>query len=85
MDFALVKQGEKEPIAQSVHSSFYLRSVHLEAKLDAGTYLVYVRLDRNQGSIEVSLTRKSSLICANFAARIVHKLKNGSYEKCPVY
>ncbi|KAF9552247.1 cysteine proteinase [Agrocybe pediades] len=46
MDFALVKQGEKEPIAHSVHSSFYMRNVHLEAELEAGTYLVYVRLDR---------------------------------------
>ncbi|KAF9552248.1 cysteine proteinase [Agrocybe pediades] len=52
LDFALVKQGEKEPIAHSVHSSFYMRSVHLEAELEAGTYLVYVRLDRECTSIE---------------------------------
>ncbi|KDR70872.1 hypothetical protein GALMADRAFT_75596 [Galerina marginata CBS 339.88] len=46
MDFALVKEGETEPIAESAHSEFYLRSVHLEAELEAGTYMVYVRLDR---------------------------------------
>ncbi|KAF8159960.1 hypothetical protein B0H34DRAFT_424573 [Crassisporium funariophilum] len=46
MDFTLVKEGQKEPIADSAHSDFYLRSVHLEIELEAGTYIVYVRLDR---------------------------------------
>ena len=55
MDFTLVKEGEKEPIAESAHSEFYLRSVHLEVELDAGNYIVYVRLDRTLDRNEVSL------------------------------
>ena len=42
MDFTLVKEGQKEPIAESGHSDFYLRSVHLEAELEQGNYIVYV-------------------------------------------
>ena len=42
MDFTLVKEGQKEPIADSGHSDFYLRSVHLEVELEAGNYTVYV-------------------------------------------
>ena len=42
MDFALVKEGEKEPLAESLHSDFYLRSVNLEVELEAGNYIVYV-------------------------------------------
>lgn len=42
MDFTLVKEGQKEPIADSGHSDFYLRSVHLEVELEAGDYIVYV-------------------------------------------
>lgn len=46
MDFSLVREGENTPIASSNHSYLYIRSVNLEAKLEEGTYLVYVRLDR---------------------------------------
>jgi hypothetical protein len=46
MDFSLVREGEKTPIASSNHSYLFSRSVNLEATLEAGTYLVYVRLDR---------------------------------------
>ena len=42
MDFTLVKEGHLEPIADSGHSDFYLRSVHLEVELEAGNYIVYV-------------------------------------------
>ena len=42
MDFTLVKLGQKEPMADSGHSDFYLRSVHLEVELKAGEYIVYV-------------------------------------------
>ena len=42
MDFTLVKEGQKEPIADSGHSDFYLRSVQLEVELEAGNYIVYV-------------------------------------------
>ncbi|KAJ2912950.1 hypothetical protein MD484_g7458, partial [Candolleomyces efflorescens] len=45
LDFVLVKEGEKEPIAEVAHSDFHLRSVNLEAQLEAGNYIVYVRLD----------------------------------------
>jgi len=55
LDFTLVKEGEKEPIAESAHSEFYLRSVHLEIELEAGNYIVYVRLDRTLDRNEVSL------------------------------
>ncbi|KAF8808303.1 hypothetical protein BYT27DRAFT_7189124 [Phlegmacium glaucopus] len=41
MDFTLVKEGQKEPIAESGHSDFYLRSVHLEVDLEAGNYIAY--------------------------------------------
>jgi len=53
MDFTIVKEGEKEPIAESGHSELYLRNVHLEADLDEGSYIVYVRLDRNLDRNEV--------------------------------
>ncbi|KAF8814236.1 hypothetical protein BYT27DRAFT_6338193 [Phlegmacium glaucopus] len=46
MDFTLVKGGQEEPIAESGHSDFNLRSVHFEVDLEAGNYIVCVRLDR---------------------------------------
>lgn len=46
VEFSLVREGEKTPIASSNHSYLFSRSVNLEATLEAGTYLVYVRLDR---------------------------------------
>ena len=46
MDFALVKQGETEPIVEVVHSEIYTSNVNAEVELEAGTYLVYVRLNR---------------------------------------
>lgn len=55
MDFTLVKEGEKEPLAESAHSEFYLRNVHLEIDLEAGSYIVYVRLDRTLDRNEVCL------------------------------
>jgi hypothetical protein len=53
LDFNLVKEGEKVPIASSNHSYLFKRSVNLEAKLEAGTYLVYVRLDRTLSKYQV--------------------------------
>jgi hypothetical protein len=55
MDFTLVKEGEKIPLAESAHSEFFLRSVHLEIELEAGDYIVYVRLDRTLDRNEVCL------------------------------
>jgi len=49
MDFVLVKEGESVPLAPSLHSTFFQRSVSLEIELEEGTYLVYVRLDRDYG------------------------------------
>ena len=42
LDFVLVKEGEKQPIAEVPHSKFNLRSVNLEVELEAGNYTVYV-------------------------------------------
>ena len=53
IDFTLVKEGEEDPISESGHSDFYQRSVHLEADLDEGDYVVYVRLDRTLDKNEV--------------------------------
>jgi hypothetical protein len=46
-DFLLYKKGEKEPIAESLHSRMYARSVNVEVDLQAGEYVVHVRLDRH--------------------------------------
>jgi hypothetical protein len=53
MDFCLAKVGEEDIIAESAHSDFYQRSVHLEVDLDEGDYIVYVRLDRTLNRNEV--------------------------------
>ncbi|KAF8309417.1 cysteine proteinase [Clavulina sp. PMI_390] len=45
LDFQLYKQGGAEPIVASRHSIFHLRSVNAEADLDAGDYVVHVRVD----------------------------------------
>jgi hypothetical protein len=44
-----VKEGEKEPLAESLHSDFYLRSANLEIELEAGNYIVYVRFASSLG------------------------------------
>ncbi|KAJ7125745.1 cysteine proteinase [Mycena crocata] len=45
-DFVLFKKGQKEIVAESSITRFYLRSVNLEVQLEAGDYVVHVRLDR---------------------------------------
>ncbi|KAJ6580634.1 cysteine proteinase [Mycena capillaripes] len=45
-DFLLFKRGQTEPIAVSSQPRFYSRSVNLEMDLEAGDYVVHVRLDR---------------------------------------
>ncbi|KAJ7230247.1 hypothetical protein GGX14DRAFT_410225 [Mycena pura] len=47
-DFLLFKRGQTEPLAMSSQTPgrFYARSVNLELDLDAGDYVVHVRLDR---------------------------------------
>ncbi len=44
LNFVLVKEGETEPLAESVHAMFWTRSVNLEIELEAGKYFVHVRL-----------------------------------------
>ncbi|KDQ54808.1 hypothetical protein JAAARDRAFT_196208 [Jaapia argillacea MUCL 33604] len=46
LDFVLFRKGDTEPIGSSVHDYFMDRSVSLELDLDAGEYVVHVRLDR---------------------------------------
>ncbi|KAF7371261.1 Cysteine proteinase [Mycena sanguinolenta] len=45
-DFLLFKRGQSEPVATSSQPRFYSRSVNLELELEAGDYVVHVRLDR---------------------------------------
>ncbi|KAK0457825.1 uncharacterized protein EV420DRAFT_1687674 [Desarmillaria tabescens] len=45
-DFVLFKKGDKDPIAQSSTSRLFTRSVNVELNLEAGSYVVHVRLDR---------------------------------------
>ncbi|KAF7345636.1 Cysteine proteinase [Mycena venus] len=45
-DFLLFKRGQTEPVATSSQPRFYSRSVNLELDLEAGDYVVHVRLDR---------------------------------------
>jgi hypothetical protein len=42
LEFALVKGGEKDPLAETMSTLFYSRSVNLEIDLEAGEYVVYV-------------------------------------------
>ncbi|KAJ8077429.1 hypothetical protein PM082_001859 [Marasmius tenuissimus] len=46
VQFILFKDGESDYIAESSHARFYSRSVNLEVNLEAGDYVVHVRLDR---------------------------------------
>ncbi|KAJ7693200.1 hypothetical protein B0H17DRAFT_1010276 [Mycena rosella] len=46
-DFLLFQRGQTEPLAMSSQPRFYSRSVNLELELEAGDYVVHVRLDRN--------------------------------------
>ncbi|THU76891.1 cysteine proteinase [Dendrothele bispora CBS 962.96] len=45
-DFIIFKAGKKEIIAESSLSRLYARSVNVEVNLDAGDYVIHVRLDR---------------------------------------
>ncbi|KAJ6520702.1 hypothetical protein DFH09DRAFT_1426882 [Mycena vulgaris] len=46
-DFLLFRRGQTEPLAMSSQPRFHSRSVNLELTLDAGDYVVHVRLDRH--------------------------------------
>ena len=83
LDFTLVKEGEKEPIAESAHSEFYLRSVYLEAELEAGNYIVYVRLDRTLDRNEVSLSfSDDGNVLTYFISRTRRLLRYGKVGSC---
>ncbi|KAK0455587.1 uncharacterized protein EV420DRAFT_1765264 [Desarmillaria tabescens] len=45
-DFAVFKKGEKDIIARSSASRVFARSVNVELDLEAGSYVLHVRLDR---------------------------------------
>ncbi|THU81095.1 cysteine proteinase [Dendrothele bispora CBS 962.96] len=45
-DFIIFKAGETEIVAESSLSRLYARSVNVEVNLDAGDYVIHVRLDR---------------------------------------
>ncbi|KAI3614142.1 hypothetical protein WG66_010711 [Moniliophthora roreri] len=47
-EFVLFKEGQKEPIGKSSHTRVEPRSVNLEIELEAGDYVVHVRLDRRE-------------------------------------
>lgn len=84
LDFTLVKEGEKEPIAESAHSEFYLRSVYLETELEAGNYIVYVRLDRTLDRNEVSLSfaDDGKVLTLFHYFRTRRPLRYGKVESC---
>ncbi|KAJ6461187.1 hypothetical protein C8R47DRAFT_1160099 [Mycena vitilis] len=46
-DFLLFKRGQTEPIARSAQPDFYHRSVNIQLNLEAGDYVLHVRLDRS--------------------------------------
>jgi hypothetical protein len=44
LDFKLYKKGDPELLARSSHSTFFCRSVNCELDLEAGDYVVHVRI-----------------------------------------
>jgi hypothetical protein len=46
-DFLVFRKGEKKPVAESLLSRMWSRSVNVEVNLTAGDYVVHVRIDRN--------------------------------------
>ncbi|KAG6910050.1 hypothetical protein DXG01_013496 [Tephrocybe rancida] len=48
-NFVVFRKGEIRPIALAESSSFFLRSINAEVVLDAGEYVVHVRLARQDG------------------------------------
>jgi hypothetical protein len=45
LDFQVFKKGSSEVLVASGHSVFHSRSVNAEVVLDAGEYVVHVRVD----------------------------------------
>jgi len=68
MDFALVKEGETEPTVEVAHSEFYTSNVNAEVELEAGNYLVYVRLNRR------SIKNSRGTMVPTFASRVVSRI-----------
>lgn len=56
LEFAVFRRGDPEPVAESVHANFWGRSVNVEAHLEAGQYVVHVRLDRRMIRQKVGLS-----------------------------
>lgn len=62
LEFVLFKKGEEDAIAESTYSSFYSRSVNVEVDLEAGDYIVQVRLNNvaiSQDVVQLLLFRVS--------------------------
>ncbi|KAG6877180.1 hypothetical protein C0993_009602 [Termitomyces sp. T159_Od127] len=73
-DFVVYKKGESKPITTSSASICYSRSVNTEVELEAGEYVVHVRLDLSQGrELARVMTEKaiSQRILSNFKAAFV--------------
>ncbi|KIK66146.1 hypothetical protein GYMLUDRAFT_38663 [Collybiopsis luxurians FD-317 M1] len=49
-DFVVFRKGEKDYLAHSAPSRLWCRSVNLELNLEAGDYVIHVRLDRHARS-----------------------------------
>jgi len=83
MDFALVKEGETEPTVEVAHSEFYTSNVNAEVELEAGTYLVYVRLNRR--SINNSGRMVSSLLSREVSRIMTERAKSQSIAQSTFY
>ncbi|KAF7325000.1 Calpain catalytic domain-containing protein [Mycena kentingensis (nom. inval.)] len=55
LDFLVYKAGESEPMAESDHVWMASRSVTLEVDLEAGEYVVHIRIDRQESKPEPEL------------------------------
>lgn len=55
LDFKLFKKGEDRVLVNSSHATFFGRSVNAEIDLEAGEYVVHVRIDRQPFRSKVGL------------------------------
>ncbi|KAF8210761.1 hypothetical protein K438DRAFT_2011307 [Mycena galopus ATCC 62051] len=76
-DFLLFKWGQTEPVANSSHPRFDSRSVKLELDLEAGDYIIHVRLDRmiraDREKVSVSIFVLHLLLNFGFLRRTIEK------------
>lgn len=60
-DFVVFRKGETTPVTASSYSMFHARSVNVETYLEAGDYVVHVRLDRQNYRTEDYLSSVKNL------------------------